>query len=85
MAPPLSLSFLGCSQFCKLIHPLLLPIHSPDLVQLSLAHKGGCLPIEPLPGYGAIDVIVCPSAQTVFFSGGGRDPCHRDQSHGVFL
>ena len=85
MVPPLSLSLLGCSRFRKLIQPLLLPIHSPGLVQLSLGHKRGCLPIEPLLGYGAIDVIVLPSAQTVFFSGGGRDPCHRDHSRGVFL
>ena len=85
MVPPLSLSLLGCSRFRKLIQPLLLPIDSPGLVQLSLGHKGGCLLIKPLPGYGTIDVIVLPSAQTVFFSGGGPDPCHRDHSHGVFL
>ena len=32
--------------------------------------------IEPLPAYGAIDVLVFPSVQTVFFSGEGRAPSH---------
>ena len=72
MAPSLPLPLLGCSRFSKLIQPLLLAVLSPGLCQLRLGHKGGCLPKEPLPGYGAIDVIVFPSVQTVLFQEGDR-------------
>ena len=71
MAPPLKLSFLGCSRFRKLIQPLSIR-HD-----LRLSHGG--------PPCGAMGPIVhwlwCGSVQTVFFQeGDGRLPIVIDSS-----